>query len=133
MYNQQFYLNQNQISKNGIIEEAFIDKLKDEVNLEIGFDWNLLKRDELYVNLIHFDKCITNKENYGYYNKFKVDVVGGYLAMDNIYMLHKYLEALKNKKNSIYCIIFGFWRKRSYSNLSKISIYKRSYYFLCKL
>ena len=98
MYNQQFYLNQNQISKNGIIEEAFIDKLKDEVNLEIGFDWNLLKRDELYVNLIHFDKCITNKENYGYYNKFKVDVVGGYLAMDNIYMLHKYLEALKNKK-----------------------------------
>ena len=98
MYNQQFYLNQNQVSNNGIIEEAFIDKLKDEVNLEIGFDWNLLKRDELYVNLIHFDYNITNKENYGYYNKFKVDVVGGYLAMDNIYMLQKYLEALKIKK-----------------------------------
>ena len=30
--------------------------------------------------------------------KFKVDVVGGYLAMDNIYMLQKYLEALKIKK-----------------------------------
>ena len=45
-----------------------------------------------------FDYNITNKENYGYYNKFKVDIVGGYLAMDNINMLQKYLETIKNKK-----------------------------------
>ena len=100
MYNQQFYLNQNQISKNGIIEEAFIDKLKDEVNLEIGFDWNLLQRDELYVNLIHFDLNISNKENYGYYNKFKVDVIGGYFAIKDLDMLPKYLKAIQNKNKN---------------------------------
>ena len=73
-----------------------MQKILDEENKEIGFDLSLLKRDELPVNLIHFDLNITNKENYKYYNKFKVDVVGGYIAMNNTYMLKNYLEAIKN-------------------------------------
>ena len=77
-------------------EEALIDKFKGKEYKELGFDLNLLKRDELNVNLIHFDKYISNKENYIYYNIFKVNVVGGYIAMDNIYMLYMYLEAIKN-------------------------------------
>ena len=99
--NQNLLLNEkNKGNKDNIIEEAFIDNLETDKKKykDIGFDWSLLKRDKLYVNLIHFDYNITNKENYGYYNKFKVDVVGGYLAMDNLYMLQLYLEALKKKE-----------------------------------
>ena len=82
-------------SNHYIIQEAFIDNLAE--NKSIGFDLSLLERDKLHVNLIHFDLKIRNKENYGYYNKFKVDVVGGYLAMDDLKMLIIYLEAIKMK------------------------------------
>ena len=76
-------------------DEALIDKLENEKDQEIGFDMNLLNRDKLNVNLIHFDSNITKGENYKYYNKFKVDVVGGYIAMDTISKLTAYLEVLK--------------------------------------
>ena len=81
-----------------IKQEAFIDKLLNEEDKKIGFDFKLLKRDELNVNLIHFDKNMTNKENYKYYNKFKVDVVGGFQAVDDINFLKAYLEVIKDKK-----------------------------------
>ena len=38
-----------------------------------------------------------NSENYNYYNHFKVDVVGGFLAMENPEIFSKYLEAIKTK------------------------------------
>ena len=91
-----------------IDEEAHIDKFKDIKNKDLGFDLSLLERDELNVNLIHFDVNITNKENYTYYNKFKVDVVGGYITMDNIYMLYMYLEAIKNKKIPFVVLSTGY-------------------------
>ena len=90
-------MSNNYDNDDDIIYECYIDNLIDEENKEIGFDFNLLKRDELYVNLIHFDTRMTYPENYAYYNKFKVDVVGGFLAMDNIEIFKKYLEAIKKK------------------------------------
>ena len=111
--------------KNNIQEEAFIDNLQDEVNLEIGFDWSLLKRDELYVNLIHFDLNISNKENYGYYNKFKVDVVGGYLAVDNLSMLILYLEEIKKKNLKINREIPFIALSSGFSGKDVIPIFKR--------
>ncbi len=45
---------------------------------------NLIKRDELNINLIHFDAIMTNGENFRYFNNFKVDVYGVFHAMDNI-------------------------------------------------
>ena len=45
---------------------GFFDNIKDEIDYNIGFDLSLIKRDELNVNLIHFDKNMTNSENYGY-------------------------------------------------------------------
>ena len=63
----------------------------------IGFDMNLIKRDELLLNLIHFDFNMTNEENYKYFNNFKVDVVGGFYAMDDINIFIKFLQKfLKN-------------------------------------
>ncbi len=49
-----------------------IDYIKDDIDLNIGFDMNLVKRDELYINLIHFDLAMTNPENYGYFNNLKL-------------------------------------------------------------
>ena len=71
------YNNNNKIinKPSNIIEEAFIDKLVKEENKDIGFDLKLLKRKKLDVNLIHFDTNLTNKENYYFFCKFKVDVV----------------------------------------------------------
>ena len=86
-------------------EEALIDIYKGKENKELGFDLSLLKRNELNVNLIHFDKYITVKENYTYYNIFKVNVVGGYIAMDNINILYQYLEAIKNNINIPFIVL----------------------------
>ena len=51
---------------------------------------------------------ITSKENYIYYNKFKVDVVGGYIAIDNFAMLRKYLEAVKGNNIPFIVLCSGF-------------------------
>jgi hypothetical protein len=78
-----------------------IDNLKEEskrkLAQKIGFDMNLIKRDELNINLIHFDLHMTNEENYSYFNKFKVDVVGGFHAMDDINIFKKFLEKISEK------------------------------------
>ena len=95
------------LNKNDIEDEAYFENLKDEENKEIGFDFDLLKRNELYVNLIHFDLGMRNPENYGYYNNFKVDVVGGFHAMDDLKMFEKYLEAIKNKNIPFVVITSG--------------------------
>ena len=40
---------------------------------------------------------MTNKENYLYYNNFKVDVVGGFYAIDDLDILENYLKILTKK------------------------------------
>ena len=77
---------------------GFIDNIKEEIDLNIGFDMNLIKRNELNVNLIHFDFNITNAENYEYFNNFKVDIVGGFYAIDDIKFFKNYLEKIEKKQ-----------------------------------
>lgn len=43
---------------------------------------------------------MTNKENYDYYIKFKIDVVGGFQAIDDLGILIDYLESIKSKNIS---------------------------------
>ena len=85
------------IDDSKINKECYIDNLEEEENKEIGFDLSLLKRDRLYVNLIHFDLKMTNEENYKYFSKFKVDVIGGFHAMDDLEIFKQYLSAIENK------------------------------------
>ena len=89
------------------LDAAPIDNLKDENDLTIGFDMKYIKRDELYVNLIHFDLKMTNSENYGYYKKFKVDVVGGFYAIDDLDILKNYFEQIKDKNINFIVISSG--------------------------
>ena len=86
---------------------GYIDNILEEENKKIGFDTKLLKRDELYVNLIHFDLNMTNEENYYYFNKFKIDVVGGFHALDDLNILKKYLDKIKNQNIPFILICSG--------------------------
>ena len=86
---------------------GYIDNILEEENKKIGFDTQLLKRDELYVNLIHFDLNMTNEENYYYFNKFKIDVVGGFHALDDLNILKKYLDKIKNQNIPFILICSG--------------------------
>ena len=97
-------INYDKIDPKDIVQECFIDNLTEEEDKDIGFDLSLLKRDELHVNLIHFDKNMRNSENYGYYSNFKVDVVGGFQAMDDLEMFKRYLEVI-SKKNIPFIVI----------------------------
>jgi len=119
--------------KANVVNECYIDKVKDEENKDIGFDLSLLKRDELNVNLIQFDLNLCNNENFRYYNNFKVDVVGGFQAIDNLDLLERYLEAIKIKKIPFIVISSGSSGKdvipicKKFSFVKEVIIFCRSY------
>ena len=73
------------------------DRIKNEQDLNIGFNVELALRKELLINLIHFDAKMRNCENYRYYNNFKVDVVGAFYAIDDIEIFKQYLVKIKEK------------------------------------
>ena len=112
---------------------ACIDKLKEEIDTNIGFDLSLLKRNELHVNLIHFDSKMTNSENYGYYNRFKVDVIGGFYALDDIDILKEYLDKIKQKNIPFIVITSGSSGKdviplcKQYSFIKEVIIFCLNY------
>ena len=118
-----------------IVKECFIDNVIKEENKDIGFDMSLLKREELHVNLIHFDLNITNSENYDYYNNFKVDVVGGFQAIDDLEMLKKYLKAINKKKIPFIVISSGSSGKdviqicKNYSFVKEVIIFCGTYQY----
>ena len=70
--NNNFNKNNLKNKPSNIVEEACIDKLVKEENKNIGFDLSLLKRDKLYVNLIHFDSNITKNNNYYFFVNLKL-------------------------------------------------------------
>ena len=112
-----FYINEFSYISFGIRQTGGgpIDNLKNNGNIyfnpeivkNVGFDMNLIKRDELYINLIHYDSNMTNSENYEYYNKFKVDVVGGFHAIDNLTFFRKFLQRINKKKIPFIVITSG--------------------------
>ena len=87
------------INKEDIKLEACIDNIIDDKDLTIGFDPDaiLKNREELKINLIYFDKKITkSNDSYDYYKKFKVNVVGGFYASDEIDIFGQYLKEISN-------------------------------------
>lgn len=127
------FLEHVDLSKYKLKEENYIDGLAEEENIDIGFDLSLLKREELYVNLIHFDLKMTNDENYKYFSKFKVDVVGGFLAIDDLEIFKKYLKAIENKNIPFIVISSGTSGKdvipicRQYSFVKEVIIFCAKY------
>ena len=88
------------IDESKIHKEAYIDNIKEEKDLNIGFDPNevLKKREELKINLLYFDEKITkSNDSYDYYKQFKVNVVGGFFASDEIDIFKMYLDKMKEQ------------------------------------
>ena len=91
-----------EIKEEDIIKECYYDNIKDEKDLLIGFDPDIVlkNREELKINLIYFDKKLTQlNDSYDCYKKFKVNVVGGFYASDEIDIFKKYLDELNTLNN----------------------------------
>ena len=113
---------------------AAIDNLKEEEKKDLGFDLSLIKRDELKVNLFYFDSNLTNEENYEYYNKFKIDVVGGFYAADDLDVLKDFLEENQLKYKNRYIVISSGTSGKNvieickkYNFISEVIIFCRNY------
>jgi len=119
--------------KDDIVNECYIDNLIEENDKDIGFDLSLLKRNELYVNLIYFDENINNRENYRYYNNFNIDVVGGFQGIDKLDLFERYLEAIKIKEIPFIVISSGSSGKdiipicKKFSFVKEVIIFCRNY------
>ena len=120
-----------------LIPGGCIDNLEEEsktqIAKKIGFDMKLIKRDELRINLIHFDLNMTNTENYIYFNNFKVDVVGGFYAIDDVNIFKKFLEKISEKHIPFLVISSGSSAKeiipicKQYSFIKEVIIFCRNY------
>ena len=123
-------INYDKIDPKDIVQECFIDNLTEEEDKDIGFDLSLLKRDELHVNLIHFDKNMRNSENYGYYSNFKVDVVGGFYAMDDINIFKIFLQKISEKHIPFLIVCSGNSAKEIIPICKNINLLRRLLYFV---
>ena len=63
------------------------------------------RKDLFYLNLIHYDENMKNSENIDYYKRFKLNVVGGFHAIDNFEIFKKFIEKMKNNPNKIHYIL----------------------------
>ena len=116
---------------------GYIDNLEEEskspIAKKIGFDLNLIKRDQLKINLIHFDYNMTNEENYKYFNNFKVDVVGGFYAIDDINIFKKFLQKISEKHIPFLVVSSGSGAKeiipicKEYSFIKEVIIFCMNY------
>ena len=102
------------IKNNNYFKNEYINKFNDnniyynynnyiQKNLKTNIDDSLMKfedisRNPLYINLLHYDDKLTNKENQNYYKYFKLNIVGGYYGINNLIMLHEYIKEIKNSK-----------------------------------
>ena len=94
--------------------EACYDNIKEDKDLLIGFDPDAVAKNriELYINLIYFDEDITkSNDSYNYYKQFKVNVVGGFYASDEIDIFKKYLEEINNLQNTPPYIVVTYPKK----------------------
>ena len=104
-----------------------------EIGKKIGIDMDLIKRDKLNINLIHFDFNMTNEENYKYFNNFKVDVVGGFHAMDDINIFKKFLDKISEKNIPFLVVCSGSSAKdiipicKQYSFIKEVIIFCMNY------
>ena len=86
--------------------QILIEKNEEDLN-ENFFIKNYLKRNELDINLIHFDLKMTKKDNYKYFNDFQIDIVGCFRAIDDLSILQNYLDKMKNKDIPFFVISSG--------------------------
>ena len=92
----------------GPIRERFEKLYSDEKFKEI-IKFAGIKKGELYVNIIHYDKDIRKEENMKYYRYFSIDTIGGYYPFDDFDMIKLFITKLNEMsyKCSYILIISG--------------------------
>ena len=83
------------------------DDSKEKINDFFKNYDKLFVKNELLVNLIYYCSDLKSKENYTYYNLFKVDVVGEYYAIDDLEIFKKCLDKIESKKTPFIIITTG--------------------------
>ena len=88
----------NNIPHNNQNNNEIIHEQKEIIIDKDIFDKNNLIRNELYLNLIYFDLKLERNENYKYLNRFNLDVIGYYHAINDLTIFQNYLEEIKDEK-----------------------------------
>ena len=76
----------------GPIRERFENSSNEYKNI---IDFSHVKKGDIYVNLIHYDKNLKNEENFEYYRYFSVNLIGCYCPFDDFDMLKLFLTKLR--------------------------------------
>ena len=89
----------------GPIRERFDEPLEIKEILEFKeiVNFSDVKKGDIYVNLIHFDKNMKKNENFEYYRYFSIKLIGEYRPFENINMLKLFLQK-QNKFQSLLLI-----------------------------
>ena len=120
------------------VKDAMIEYFEDnkiKQNKASEYIKNNLKNNELNVNLIHFDLNIKSQENYIYYNEFKINVVGDFIAIDNIDILKEYLDKIQYKRIPYIVVTTGSSGKdiipmcKIYPYIKEVIIFCRNYQY----
>ena len=85
------------------------EKLYSDEEFEDIINFVEIKKGELYVNIIHYDKDIRKEENIKYYRYFSIDTIGGYYPFDDFEMMKLFITKLNEMsyKCSYILIISG--------------------------
>ena len=76
------------------IMERFDELYKNEKEYRNLIYFTDIKKGDIYVNLIHYDKNIKNEENMNYYRYFSDKVIGSYCPFDDFDMLKLFISKL---------------------------------------
>ena len=76
----------------GPIRERFENSKRIYKNI---IDFSNVKKGDIYVNLIHYDKNLKNEENFEYYRYFCINILGCYCPFDDFDMLKLFLSKLR--------------------------------------
>ena len=81
------------------IEKSYkISKIKEtplnikKKELEEMVDFSDIKKGDIYVNFIQYDKNMKNNENFEYYRYFSVKIMGDYASFDDFNMLKLFIS-----------------------------------------
>ena len=72
-------------------EDLYINKKESYTKL---INFQDIKKGDLHVNLIHYDKNLKNKENMNYYRYFTYKIMGSYCPFDDFDILKLYISKL---------------------------------------
>ena len=80
--------------ESGPIRERF-EELYNKKEFENIVNFSDVKKGDLYVNLIQYDKNMKNEKNMEYYRYFSIKIIGNYYPFDDFDMLKLFLSKLK--------------------------------------